>query len=49
MLIPLYLRALPASHEVDHFHAHDDFAFLVQDFDEGAHDAAVGAGVGAAG
>ena len=32
----------PRAHEVYHLHAHHRFAFLVQDFDMGADDAAVG-------
>ena len=47
-MILLYARTFPRAHEVDHFYAHDDFAFLVQNFDAGADNAAVGPGFGAA-
>lgn len=40
-MISLRARAFPASAEVHHLHAHHHFAFLIENFDEVADDAAV--------
>ena len=48
ILILLRAGALPASDKIHYLHAHHHFALLIHHFDEGADDATVGAGFGAA-
>src|SRR6185503_17299825 len=39
---------LATAHKIYHLHTHHDFTLLIQNFDKGAHDAAVGTGFGPA-